>query len=83
MKNTISRAIHIFYAYIVACALGMLINGAMVLLAYTVFTSTESHKAIDSYGSYNGLLFVTVTLILGLVFLPFTIKLKLNNEKNT
>jgi hypothetical protein len=80
MKNIISKVIHTFSAFIVACALGALINAAFVMLGYLLFTSPESHEVIDSYGGSNGLYFVTVTLIIGMVFLPFTIKLKLTRE---
>ena len=83
MSNIIRKAAHAFSAYTVACGIGMLLNGAIVLLAYKIFTSPESHEIIDSYSGNNGLYFVTVTLILGLVFLPFTIKLKLTRDKNT
>jgi len=77
MDNILSKATHTFSAFIVACAIGALINAALVILSYVIITSPESHKIIDSYGRNNGVYFLIVTLILGLLFLPITIKLKL------
>jgi uncharacterized membrane protein YdjX (TVP38/TMEM64 family) len=77
MENILSKATHTISAFIVASAIGALINAALVMLSYVVFTGPESHKIIDSYGNNNGVYFLIVTLILGLLFLPITIKLKL------
>jgi len=68
MNKIISKVIHTFSAFVVACALGALINGALVMLSYLIFTSPESHEIIDLYGSNNGLYFVTVTLLIGMVW---------------
>ena len=83
MNNFMYKTVHTLYAYTVASALGMLLNAALLFLAYTLFTSPESKILLDAYGSNNGLYFVVVTLLLGLLFFPFTIKLKVVGNKNT
>lgn len=83
MKHNIARVIHAFYAYTVACALGTFVNAASVLLAYASFANPKSHEILHAYFGNNGLYFIVVTLILGLVLLPLTIKLTLPRELTT
>ena len=75
------KIVHSFYAYTVACALGLLVNGAFLLLAYSIFTSDSSKEILKSYGANNGIYVFVVTLILGAIFYPFTSKLNIVERK--
>lgn len=83
MKHNIARVIHAFYAYSVACALGTFANAAVVLLVSATFANPNTLEILNAYFGNNGLYFIGVTLIIGLVLLPFTTNLTLEREITT
>lgn len=78
MGNMFYKVIHLLYAYIIACALGALVNGGIVLYLNSFEAGSRSQEILKIFSSNHGIYIIFATLIIGLVSLPFTIKLKIS-----
>ena len=79
--NLLYKIIHSLYAYTAACALGLLVNGALIFAFHNIFTSGPSKKILDAYVQNDGVYVFVVTLIFGIIFYKYTKNLNIVSRK--
>ena len=81
--KSLYKIIHLLYAYTVACALGLLVNAALIFLAYNIFPSGKSKEILEAYVGNDGIFVFVVTLIFGIFFYKYTKKLNIVSRKES
>ncbi|MDH5389192.1 MAG: hypothetical protein OEY06_12200 [Gammaproteobacteria bacterium] len=81
MNKGIYKTTHFFYAYIAACAIGLLVNGLIIFLIHLLVPFPSNEQIISTYTGKDGYGFFIATLILGAFFYRYTKKLNIVKSK--
>ena len=77
MNNGIYKTTHAFYAYTVACASGVIVNGIVIFLMHLLLPVPTNEEIIILYVGQDGAGFFIGTLILGAVLYRYTKNFKI------
>lgn len=77
MNKGIYKATHTFYAYTVACAIGLITNGIIIFLIHFLVQAPTNEEIISVYVGKDGANLFIATLLLGLFFYRYTKKLNI------
>ena len=81
MNKGIYKVTHTFYAFIAACAIGVIVNAVIIFLMHLLIPVPTNEEIISAYVGKEGLGFFIGTLILGAFFYRYTKKLNIVKSK--
>jgi hypothetical protein len=77
MNKGIYKATHIFYAFTVAFAIGLLVNALIIFLIHFLLPYPKNEDIIGMYVGSDGTTLFFITLVLAVFFYRYTKKLNL------
>ncbi|MDB4528550.1 hypothetical protein N9193_01420 [Pseudomonadales bacterium] len=81
MNKGIYKVTHFFYAYVAACAIGLIANGFIIFLIHFFVPFPTNEEIISTYVGKEGYGLFIAVLVLGAFFYRFTKKLNIVSYK--